>query len=163
MKTYNILSAKGIITHSLAILIATVYCYTALIKLLDFGKALEEMYNQVFPTIIADELAWIIPAYKLLLIPLLFHARTREFALWASLTFVVVLSIYLVLGQHGVFSKHPCSCIGFLTKKTYGDNMLFNLIFGAIMLIAILVEKEWLPPKIVHFFARKEVAGDNTQ
>lgn len=161
MKTHNMVSVKEIIIHLFVIMITAIYCYTALFKLLDFDKALEEMRNQIFPTNVANELTWIIPTYKLLLIPLLFHARTRLFALWASIAFVFVLSAYLVLGQHGVFGKYPCSCIGFLSKKPLLDNMLFNSFLAITILVTILIENEWLPPKIVHFLTRKEVAGNN--
>ncbi|CAM4208117.1 Methylamine utilisation protein MauE [Pedobacter westerhofensis] len=129
-----------IITGSIAVM----FGYAAAVKVADYSKARVEMLNQVFPVALAEMLTWVIPALEILLVVCLLLPATRKKALWASLSLLVAFSVYIILATNDVFSRTPCSCGGILGDgASYLTQLIFNIFFIALSLIAFTIEYNW--------------------
>ncbi len=121
-------------------LIAALFFYAAMAKLMDYDKSLSEMRNQIFPVFIAKTLTWLIPVIEIVLSLLLLFPSSRKMALWASLFLLIAFTLYIAIVMTGVFGRIPCSCGGILENMSYGNHLMFNLFFIAIAIFGLLTE-----------------------
>ncbi len=125
-------------------LIAMLFFYAALNKLIDYDKSVGEMRNQIFPIQIANILTWLIPTIEVTLTFLLLFPNTRTIALWASLFLLSAFTIYIGVVMTGVFGRIPCSCGGILKNMSYGTHLMFNLFFVSLALLGLAIENGWI-------------------
>lgn len=135
-------------------LIAALFFYAAMAKLMDYDKSLSEMRNQIFPVFIAKTLTWLIPVIEIVLSLLLLFPSSRKMALWVSLLLLIAFTLYIAVVMTGVFGRIPCSCGGILENMSYGIHLMFNLFFIAIAIFGLLTENN----KWFNFFKGKEIA-----
>lgn len=156
MKTLST-THKEITLKIIAGVIAALFFYAAISKLIDYDKARREMLNQVFPKNVSEVLAWLVPAAELLLIPLLIYTPTRPKGLWISLGLLTAFTGYIAVVMTGIFGRVPCSCGGILEQLSYGMHLLFNLFFMLVAFMGIAIEKGWLVNKRwFHFLKQRK-------
>lgn len=116
------------------------WVYAAVSKLVDFQLSHNRMLNQVFSNRIAGILAWAVPASELLISALLLFAKARLAGLYASLFLLISFTVYISLVMGNVFGRIPCSCGGVLEKLTWGQHLIFNLLFLLLAFIGVFYE-----------------------
>lgn len=120
-------------------LLIFLWVYAAVSKLGDFQLNHSRMLNQIFPNHIAGILAWAVPASELLISALLLFANTRLVGLYASLFLLISFTVYISLVMGNVFGRIPCSCGGVLEKMSWGQHLIFNMVFIVLTSTAILI------------------------
>ena len=119
-------------------LLILLWVYAAGSKLLDYKTSRQQMLNQVFPDFIGHILAWAVPLVELLAAGLLMSNRTLIAGLNLSLFLLLQFTIYISVVMTGLFGRIPCSCGGILEEMTWGQHLMFNLLFLILNLIALL-------------------------
>ena len=97
------------------------------------------MLNQVFSNQTANILVWAVPFSELLVSSLLIFIKTRLAGLYASLLLLVSFTVYIGLVMNHVFGRIPCSCGGILSKMTWEQHLVFNMVFILMTSTAILL------------------------
>lgn len=140
-------------------IIAMLFFYAALSKLIDYDKSVGEMRNQIFPIQIANLLTWFIPAIEIILALMLLFPITRKKALWSSLVLLSSFTIYIGVVMTGLFGRIPCSCGGILKNMSYRVHLIFNLFFVSLALIGLAIEYGWNSyNRLFNLKKRKELA-----
>lgn len=133
--------------------LATLFCYAAISKLLNYEQSRREMLNQIFPSAWALVFTWLIPSIEIFVAVLLLIKRTQKVGLWAAALLLLAFSIYIAVVMTGVFGRVPCSCGGILKNMSYGTHLLFNIFFMMAACSGIVWVKGW---KINRWFHSKE-------
>lgn len=134
---------KDSLKKVIAGIIAALFFYAAVSKLIDIDLSRQEMRNQIFPKAIADILLWVIPIMELSLVFLLLYLRTRLKAFYASAILLTLFTLYIAVTMTGIFGRIPCSCGGILKHMHYSSHLIFNLFFICLALWGIALEKGW--------------------
>ncbi|MGS2765326.1 MauE/DoxX family redox-associated membrane protein [Sinomicrobium sp. M5D2P9] len=136
MKWYK--KHKGIIIDIICLLFMILFVYAAASKWLEFEKFQAQLGQSPLLTTLADGVVWAVPAAELLISLLLFVPRFRLAALYASLSLMTLFTAYIVAVLY--FSPYvPCSCGGILEKLGWTEHLVFNLVFVALAIAAILL------------------------
>lgn len=147
---------------TIAVLLALLFLYAGMSKLLDYDKSKQEMLNQVFPRAVALQLVWLVPMVELVIMTGLLVNATRLMALWASALLLTAFSLYISITMSGVFGRVPCSCGGILKDMDYWTHLGFNIIFIVMAVLGIALEKQWKPiNRWLDFFVGKGVVGNS--
>lgn len=148
---------KEAILKLLSGIIALLFFYAAVSKLVDFDTSKHEMLNQIFSRDISLILVWVVPITELVIVGLLIFNFTRLLGFYASLILLFVFSIYIAITMSGVFGRIPCSCGGILKNMGYWPHLIFNLLFIVLALLGIAIERQWITNRVFKLFKRKEV------
>lgn len=136
--------------------LATLFCYAAASKLLNYEQSEQEMLNQVFPNSIALMLTWLVPSVELIVSLLLLMKTTQYIGLWAAALLLLAFSMYIAVVMTGVFGRVPCSCGGILKNMSYGTHLLFNILFMLAACSGIVGVKGWKINRWFHFKGRRQ-------
>lgn len=129
--------ANLIITATTAALIF-LWVYAAMSKVLNYEQSRMQMMNQVFPAVINAILLWVIPITELFIAGLLLFSKSRIAGLILSAMLLFLFSAYVLLVMLKVFDRIPCSCGGIIAKLSWGQHLVFNLIFLGLALIGFM-------------------------
>jgi len=132
------------ILMTLAALLAVMFFYAACSKLIDMPLTRFQMHGQVFPKNLADVLAWLVPLTELMITLSLLLSPTRLLGFYASLSLLLLFSIYIAITMSGAFGKIPCSCGGVLGNLGYWTHLVFNLGFMFLAGLGIAIEQRWM-------------------
>ncbi len=134
----------GIISALLVLLFA----YAGLSKLLDYNTFKFQLGRSPYVTGIAGFVAWALPVCEIIIVLLLIIQRTRLLGLYASFFLMLLFTGYIYAMLH--FSYYiPCSCGGILSKMSWSQHLVFNVVFVFIALAGILLEEKPLKSKIL--------------
>lgn len=125
-------------------LIALMFFYAALGKLMNYDRSKSEMMAQIFPRSVSEVLVWLVPVTELVITALLLFNPTRLKGLFASLFLLSGFSVYIAVAMSGVFGKVPCGCGGILRHMGYWAHLGFNVAFIILSLIGIMLERNWI-------------------
>lgn len=132
---------KETILKIISTLIAMMFFYAALVKLIDLDKAYRGMRNQIFSNDIADILTWLIPVIELLIVLLLIYTPTRRKGFYVSFGLLSVFTLYITLLLTRIFGDIPCNCGGILNNLPYTWHIAFNLFFMLLAGIGFTLER----------------------
>jgi hypothetical protein len=130
---------KTIIVEILSSLLILLFVYAALSKLFDYENFKLQLGKSPFITGFEGTVAWAIPAVEILTGLFLLIKRTRLFGLYVSLFLMTMFTAYIYAMLH--YSYYiPCSCGGILSKMTWNQHLLFNILFVIFSITGILLE-----------------------
>ncbi|MGF7036908.1 MauE/DoxX family redox-associated membrane protein [Mucilaginibacter lappiensis] len=118
-------------------LLALLFLFTALSKILDFRHFVREMNNQVFNKLFASILIIAVPTIEIIASFLLLRFKYRLKGLWLSFILMATFSIYVGLVTFHFFPRVPCACAGVFKHMTWPEHLLFNIAFTLIALIGL--------------------------
>lgn len=127
--------------NSISGILAVLFFYAAVSKLMNYDQSKQEMLNQVFPRSIGEVLTWLVPTVELLLVGILLFTTTRLMGLWLSLILMIAFTLYIGIVMTGVFGRVPCSCGSLLKNMPYSIHLFFNIFFVALAGLGIYIEK----------------------
>lgn len=128
---------KTILTEIIASLFILLFMYAAASKLLDYQKFRIQLGQSPLLTTFAPTIAFIIPCIEILISILLFSNKFRLAGLYISFCIMNMFSTYIYIITK--FSSYiPCSCGGILSKMSWNQHLVFNIIFVFIGLAGIL-------------------------
>ncbi len=140
MKTAGSKGFSNYLIQGISAILVFLWIYAALSKFLNFEQSRMQMLNQVFPAAINRILLWAVPAAELFTAGLLLFARTRTAGLILSILMLSLFSVYILFVILNVFDRIPCSCGGIISKLSWGQHLVFNLVFLALALLGLGIE-----------------------
>jgi hypothetical protein len=131
---------KNILVEIISVLFILLFTYAALSKLIDYQKFRVQIGQSPLLTAFAGWVAWIIPSVELFISVMLMTRRFRTRGLYASFSLMVLFTGYIIAILK--FSDYiPCSCGGILQKMSWGQHLIFNIVFIFLALTAVLVDE----------------------
>lgn len=144
MKALDITAKKirlsKIITMVIACLLAFLFLYTGISKILDPAGTYQGLRNQVFPPLLSEMLFYTLPPIELITAILLLRDSTIKAGLLVSSLLMTLFSAYILLVLTGIFGRIPCSCGGVLNSLGWWEHLWFNLVFLALAVVGLWVK-----------------------
>ena len=128
------------ISKLISYLLIFLWVYAAMSKLLNFEQSRMQMMNQVFPVSINRILLWAVPFTELLIAGFLLFSISRKAGLVLSAILLFLFSGYVLLVMLNVFGRIPCSCGGIIAKLSWGQHLVFNLVFLSLAILGLGIE-----------------------
>jgi hypothetical protein len=130
---------KALITEIISSLFVILFTYAALSKLLVYSVFEFQLRRSPFITQMAGFVAWIIPVSELLIVFILLFKKTRLIGLYFSFFLMVLFTSY-IYGMLRYSYFVPCSCGGVLSRMSWNQHLIFNILFSVLALWGILME-----------------------
>lgn len=122
------ISRAGII-EIIALLLAFLFVYTGLSKVMDWEQTKSGLYNQVFPIWVSQLLLYLLPVMEITTAILLVIPKFRALGLRLSVILLACFTLYILLILTGIFGRIPCSCGGVIDSLGWWEHLVFNLVF----------------------------------
>jgi len=129
---------KHIITEIICSLLAMLFVYASVSKLLDYNVFKMQLSRSPFITHFSAIIAWLLPTTEIITGALFVVPKWRLIALYASLFLLTLFTAYLIAMLN--FSYYiPCSCGGVLSSLSWKEHVIFNTVFMLLCIIAIFL------------------------
>lgn len=131
-------SKRRWLIQTITLFVSLLFVYTAVDKLLDYGKYVAQMQMIPFPLLkaAAPALGLAVPLAELAVVGLLFADRMRKTGLIAALAVMVSFEIYIgAMLLSGVYL--PCSCGGIISTMGWPQHLVFNAVVITLLALAI--------------------------
>jgi hypothetical protein len=126
------------IVEIIAALFILLFLYTAINKSFDIQKTVNVIDKTPLISPYAVSVAWLIVIVEYLTSFLLFIPATRKAGLYSALALMTIFTGYI--GYMKIFiTKLPCSCGGVISRLSWTQHLLFNLVFILLGIVAILL------------------------
>lgn len=119
---------KGMIVEVISALYILLFLYTALSKSFDISSTEKVLKRTPGFADFAIIGAWSVVVVEYLIAVLLFYAKTRKIGLFASMILMTVFTGYIAY-MNAFVPNLPCSCGGVISKMTWNEHLVFNIIF----------------------------------
>lgn len=131
---------KQWISDGISCLFILLFFYAAVSKLLAGPTFLEQVGQSPLLTSHADLVVIIVPLTEIMLAVLLMKTKTRLVALYGCFTLMILFTAYIIAITR--FSDYvPCSCGGILERLDWNQHLVFNCVFIALSVVAVLFYK----------------------
>jgi uncharacterized membrane protein YphA (DoxX/SURF4 family) len=130
---------KTTILDVIVILYVILFLYTAISKIMDYSIFKEQIATSPLLAPISKPIAWSLPWTEFLVTVFLVTPRWRLKGLIAAFTLMVLFTVYII----GIltFNKNiPCSCGGALEALSWGQHIVFNMLFIALAITGIILQ-----------------------
>jgi hypothetical protein len=129
---------KYIVVNVIVSLVVLLLIYAAISKLVEFKKFQVQIGQSPLLVPFTKLVAIGVPSSEILVAVMLLFEKTRFTALYFSFLLMALFSAYIVTIMN--FTTHvPCSCGGVLEGMGWSEHLIFNLVFVAAIVVAILV------------------------
>lgn len=123
------------------------FSYTAMDKLINIQAFDRALSAQIFPVLIYKILKWVIPLSEMLVAGILLTGVIRNNGwerrgLQLATGLMTAFTVYIVLILLNVFYKVPCGCAGLFITMDWTDHLIFNLVFIAAGIAALMMLKK---------------------
>lgn len=135
-------AAHVLLQEVVAWVLALLFFYTGISKLIDWEGTVHHMYNQVFPYWISGILIYLLPFSELLIGLALLIPRFRSMGFLLSFLAMLAFTIYVGTVWIGLYGWVPCSCGGVISQMTWGEHLVFNLVFLGIAGVGMKLKDE---------------------
>ncbi len=132
---------RHVIVQIISYLYILLFIYTAISKLLDFENFGIQLAQSPLLSAYAGLIAPSVIIVELLIVVLLCIKTTRLTGLYASFFLMIAFTvyIYLILNYSDFI---PCSCGGIIEELSWTEHLVFNLVFAAFALVAIVLTEK---------------------
>lgn len=138
MKTISI---QNVLIHVLTILLVSMWTYSGLSKLQEFGQFGIELNRSPYLQPFSGPVSYLLPLTEFTLAFLLVYSRTRRWGLYISLLLMVFFTAYIYAMLH--YSYYiSCACMGLFEDLSWEAHLGFNVIVCLICGIAILLHQQ---------------------
>lgn len=132
---------RTIIMEIIAFLFIILWIYAAFSKLFAYETFKLQLSKSPFLTDLSVPIAIGIPAIELIVAGMLLWKPLRIWGLYVSLFLMVLFTIYIIAILN--FSHYiPCSCGGIISRLSWKQHLLFNVILVTLNIIVILSRPE---------------------
>ena len=132
---------KNTLIEIIMMLYVILFLYTGISKLMDYSLFKEQITTSPLLVPVAPYVAVLLPWIEFATAVLLFVPKWRLKGLYASLVLMVVFTGY-VIGILLFNDKLPCSCGGILQDLSWKQHLVFNGLFIALAITAIILQKQ---------------------
>lgn len=141
--TRRVFNRKALI-EIISVLYMSMFIYTALSKWSDYIMTREQMALMPLITPVAHIIVWLLPSTEIALALLLFFTKTRKIGLYASVTLMILFTLYIAYMMI-YYPTLPCSCGGFLNALSWTGHLIFNSVYIVLGVAALLLLKKDRP------------------
>lgn len=134
------LTAKRFVQIASA-LIAILWFYAAISKIIDFDHFQKAMHKQTLWPIARSLLTYGLPPVEIALGVLLIIDRTILYGLYFSACLLLLFVSYIILVLTKVFGRVPCSCGGLIEHMGWQFHLYFNITFLTLTIITIFIHQ----------------------
>ena len=129
------------IVTAICLALSMLFIYTAVSKMVNLETFRFRLEKMPYIKTYASSLYLLVPISELVIAALLFFNKYRLLALYASLTLLFFFTAYISVVLN--FSDSiPCSCGGVISSLGWTGHILFNILFMAFSIWAILLSKQ---------------------
>lgn len=128
------------IIEILAGLLALLFLYTALSKLVDLRHFVRAINNQPFDNRYTEVLVIALPAAEILAGLLLLVPRLRLAGFAMSAILMLSFTSYVALVTFHFYERVPCACAGVFDQLTWLQHLIFNAVFLVGSLIGLFLQ-----------------------
>lgn len=139
------MKTKQWVIEIIVFLLAGLFLYTAVSKLMDFDRFIWQINNQPFDNRLTPLLTHVLPAAELLLTGLLFWPKARIAGLYGSGLLLTVFTVYIALVTFNFYPRVPCGCATAFEHLSWPQHLIMNAGFTVMAFIAIYLTKKHLP------------------
>jgi hypothetical protein len=127
-------------TDLIAALFILLFVYTASSKLMQLQHFMDVLKNSPLVGDYAGSISVVLPLIELVTAILLFLPRTRKEGLLLSLLLMILFTVYI--SYMLLFNAHlPCSCGGVISRLSWKEHLLFNVVLTVIAAITVFQNK----------------------
>jgi uncharacterized membrane protein YphA (DoxX/SURF4 family) len=123
-------------------LLAFLWTYTGLDKLIRFEQSRKAFHNQTFPPELAEILSYAVPITEIILAILLVLNISRWWGYLGSLLLLTVFITYVGLIWVGAFPRVPCNCAGLIDSMGWTAHLILNLNLLILAMVGLWIESK---------------------
>lgn len=138
----NLIQPTSLIQEAAAWILAFLFTYTAISKIYDWQATKLALYNQLIPDWSKKILLFGIPGLELGISFLLLVPMFRKLGFQSSIFILSVFTGYVGWVWLGLAGRVPCSCGGVVSSLTWGQHLIFNLVFLGVSIVGLRL-KDW--------------------
>jgi len=132
---------RKMIVEVISALFILLFLYTAINKTSHIQSTVNVIKRAPVISLFPVTMAWAIVVIEYITSLLLFLPKTRKAGLYTSLG--LMISFTLFIGYMMVFiPKLPCSCGGIISKLTWNQHLVFNILLSMLALTAVLFQRK---------------------
>lgn len=131
---------KTAIKSLIPALLAMLFIYAAVSKLLTFADFRQQLYNQNLPHWLSSLLLYLLPPAEVIVACLLCFRRSVVPGLWLSLLLLLAFTGYISLVLLHYWDRVPCSCGGILSHMSWASHLAFNWAFLILNILAVFLQ-----------------------
>ncbi|WEA00727.1 MauE/DoxX family redox-associated membrane protein [Mucilaginibacter sp. SJ] len=131
---------KTAIKSLIPALLAMLFIYAAVSKLLTFADFRQQLYNQNLPHWLSSLLLYLLPPAEVVVACLLCFRRYVISGLWLSLLLLIAFTGYISLVLLHYWDRVPCSCGGILSHMSWASHLAFNWAFLILNILAVFLQ-----------------------
>jgi len=133
---------KNSIMEIIAALLILLFAYAAITKLLTYAAFKEQLIYSPVGTRFAGLLAWLVPATEIVIAVTLIIPAYRKTGFYLSFLLMLAFTLYVYYVLNFVYEV-PCACGGVLSRMSWHEHLIFNLIYTMIALAGILLSQKY--------------------
>lgn len=137
--TRNMKNLAQTVIKIAAALLAFLWVYAAVSKLLDFPLFKVQIARQPIPELVAMGIIWVLPAIEIFAAALLLTDKWRDAGFKISALMLTGFTIYIALILVNYFGRIPCACGGVIEALGWKMHLFFNLFFLLLAILGIYV------------------------
>jgi putative oxidoreductase len=141
IKPWYLKTKKQTIVESIAALFILLFLYTAISKTYDINRTVAVLNKTPFFESISRETAWAVVIAEYIISILLFFPSTRKAGLYSSFILMCGFTAYISL-MMAFAPDLPCTCGGIISKMTWTQHLVFNILFTLLAFIAIRLHQQ---------------------
>jgi len=135
------MKTKQWIIEIIIFLLAALFLYTAVDKLLDFKQFTHQINNQPFNNSLTPFLAHVLPATEILLTLLLLWPKTSLAGLYGSAGLLTVFTTYTALVTFNFYDRVPCGCATAFEHLSWPVHLVINSVFLILVITGICLQR----------------------
>lgn len=129
---------RRIIVEIIACAFILLFVYAAVTKLLHYEQFRVQIGQSPMLSPMRGSIAIFVPIGEIAVSVLLALNNLRLFGLYGSFALMALFTAYIVIVTQ--FSEHiPCSCGGVLETMSWGEHLIFNIVFLLLAGLAVLL------------------------
>ena len=133
---------KDMLIDMISAFLLLLFLYTAVTKLYDYHAFRYILSQSPLIRQWAYVLSWVLPCIEIIIAVLLFIKGTRPAGLYTSLFLLIIFTVYLIYTVIFLNASMPCSCGGAVSRLSWKQHILFNLLFISITIVGIRLFKQ---------------------
>lgn len=129
------------IVEVISALFILLFLYTALSKTIDYRPTVNTLKANATLANFAAEITWTVIIIEYIATLTLFIPKTRKVGLITSMALISIFTVYILYMMLFV-PNLPCSCGGIISKLTWSQHLIVNLIFMLLALLGIRIQSK---------------------
>lgn len=136
------MKTKQWLLEIIVFLLAGLYFYTAVSKLIDFKRFTWQINNQPFDNQLTTLLTYVLPAIELLITVLLLWPKTTLKGLYGSAVLMTVFTSYIALVTFNFYDRVPCACATAFEYLSWPQHLVLNFVFLLLSLFGTYLKRK---------------------